>query len=81
MGYCGGESYGLGAGVRSPGDEVDVGGLVYGLGEVSLTEGNIHILDGAPVVPINSSGQVQKDRSQVLGGLRYTPQDPGNEQL
>ena len=68
-------------GVRSPGDEVDVGGLVYGVGEVSLMEGDIHILDGAPVVPVSSSGQIQKGRSQVFGGLRYTPQDPGNEQL
>ena len=67
--------------VSGAGDEVDVGGLVYGVGEVSLTEGNIHILDGAPVVPVSSSGQVQKGRSQVLGCLRYTSQDPGNEQL
>ena len=44
-----------------------MGGLVYGVGEVSLTEGNIHILDGAPVVPVSSSGHVPTGQEPDVG--------------
>ena len=50
-----------------------VGGFVYGVGEVSLTKGDIHVLDGVPVMPVSSRLEQRPDPKRQEPGVWRLP--------